>query len=170
MIIIYATINKQGIVSSNNKRLNVSLDNIYLNDKIVVMDKEYYFENISDFENIKVVTISNEKLDTYFKVTNFNSLETLYKTDFNKNNELFIIGSDKLITKAVPLATKIILNVIDMPVDNPTKYLPEYDYHNWMIVNKTQSAPGVNTITMDRIYEYGSKKKKIKLKDKINYL
>ena len=106
MIIIYATMMADEKMLLNDKRLNIKLDNVYLENKIVVMDEEYYFKYGSEYENIRLILVTKNKLSKNLDVECYDNIYKLANSKKFKDKELYIVGSTKLIKEANPLSEK----------------------------------------------------------------
>lgn len=67
----------------------------------------------------------------------YTSLEDALQ-DNSENEELCVIGGGEIFAKALPMADKLHLTILDIKVDNPTVFFPEIDYSQWALVNSNE--------------------------------
>lgn len=169
MITIYATMMADEKMLINDKIINKIIDNIYFENKIIVMDEEYYFKYAGEFDNTRIIVISNNKLSQELDVECYENIYKIANSKYFKEKELYIIGSNKLIKEAIPLATKMEFNIVDMYLKDDDKVsnpFPKYDNQNWQYKSADIINPRITRIVLERINPYNFKpnnpKKRVK--------
>lgn len=163
MIIIYATMMADENMLINDKRLNIKLDNMYLENKIAVMDEEYYLNYGYQYDNIRIIVVGKNNISNSLDVEYHENIYKLANSNSFKEKELYIVGSNKLIKEAIPLADKMVLNIIDKYITDSDKTslpFPKYDNSNWKINHGDTITPITTRVELDRIHPYGYKTKK----------
>ena len=163
MIIIYATTLADENMLVNNKRLNIKLDNKYLENKILLMDEEYYLNYGYQYENARIILIGKNNLSKELDVEYHENIYKLANSKYFKEKELYIVGSNKLMQEAIPIADKIVLNIINKYLENTdivSQPFPKYDYNNWQLNKGNLITPITTRVELDRINPYGYKIKK----------
>ena len=160
MVIIYATIMADEKMFVNNERLNIKLDNHYLENKILVMDKDYYLNYGYQYESNRIIVIGKTNLSNELDVEYHENIYKLTNSKYFKDQELYIVGSNKLIKEAIPLSEKMIFNIIDKYLEDSditSLSFPKYDYPNWQLIQGDLITPITTRVILGRINPYGYK-------------
>ena len=163
MVVIYATLLADEKMLVNKQRINIKLDNDYLENKILVMDEEYYLKYGYQYDNIRTIIIGKNNLSKQLDVEYHENIYKLVNSKYFKDKELYIVGSNKLIKETIPLSEKMTLNIYDKYLDNTdisSLPFPTYDYNNWKLERADLITPKVTRLTLNRINTYDYKPKK----------
>lgn len=163
MVIIYANMLADEKMLINDKRINIKLDNHYLENKIVVMDEEYYLNHGYEYENIRIILVGKNNLANELDVEYHENIYKLANSAYFKDKELYIVGSNELIKQAIPIADKMELSITNMYLkdnDKTSLSYPKYDYQNWKYDKSEMITPITTKLTLNRINPYGFKSKK----------
>lgn len=165
MIILYATMMADENMLINGKRLNKYFDNDYLANKIVVMDEDYYLKYGHEYEDTRIILVGKNNISNELDVEYHENIYKLANSKYFKDKELYIVGSKKLLKEAIPLATKLVFNIVNnylKETDITSLPFPQYDYENWKHKKGELITPSITKIELDRINPYGHKKEKVK--------
>ena len=162
MIVLYATMMADEKMLINDKRLNIKLDNHYLENKIIVMDEEYYLEHGYEYENIRIIIVGKNNLSKELDIEYHENIYKLANSKYFKDKELYIVGSSELLKQAIPLSDKMELNIVDMYLEENDKTampFPKYDYQNWKYTKSDMITPRITKVILDRVNPYGYNEK-----------
>lgn len=163
MIIIYATMMADEKMLVNDKRLNIKLDNKYLENKTLVMDEEYYLNYGHQYNTNRIILIGKNNMSNELDVEYHENIYKLANSKYFKDKELYLVGGNQLIKEAIPLVDKMIFNIIDKYLeesDITSHSFPKYDYPNWQLNQGDLITPITTRVVLDRINPYGYKPKK----------
>ncbi len=146
MLIVYATMQSDYAMENSYRRLNPIFDNEKLQNKIVVTNEEYFFRNIDYLNNIRIILITKNNLSKTIDVECFKSLNHLINNNLFDDKELYLIGDYKFLKEALFYADKIITNIVDDKIDNPTKYFPNIDENIWQLTKIKEETPRINKL------------------------
>lgn len=171
MVYIYATMNQKESYLKNGKRLAPVLDNLYLEDKIVVMDEEFYLRFGYDFKTMRIITVGQKDLSKNFDVESYKDVKSVLnaKEFKNQKKDLYFMGNSKFLHQVVPYTNAIVANIVD---DNDVEqigniYFPKFDFHNFTNIKTKEVTPKIIRITNLRVAPYNTKEQKlIKVKKK----
>jgi dihydrofolate reductase len=85
----------------------------------------------------KNIVITRNLKWSYPGVEVYTSLESALLAN-SEDAELCIIGGGEIFKKALPIADKLHLTILDIKVDNPTVFFPEIDYTKWCLISSKE--------------------------------
>ena len=163
MVYLYATMNQSEAYLKNGKRLNPTLDNLFLEDKVVVMDEDFYIRFALDFKKVRIITVGDNDLSRFCEVESYKTIESVINSpEFkSKEKDLYFMGNYKFLQQVVPYAGGIVANIVDdQDVEQVGNiYFTNFDDHNFENIKATQVYPKITRITNLRVATYGSTKK-----------
>lgn len=144
MLIVYATIQADNGIEQKDKKVHPSLDKHNLENKIVVMDEEYFLSHVEEFNNMRVILITKSNIDKSIDVECYPNLESLVNNSAFDNRELYIVGGYKLLKEGMKYADTIINNYVsNNDLEIPTLYFPNIDVTKWALIKVKEETPKV---------------------------
>ena len=144
MLIVYATIQADNGIEQNDKIVHPSLDKYNLENKIVVMDEEYFLNHIEHFNKMRVILITKSNIDESIDVECYPNLESLVNNPAFNDRELYVVGGYKLLKESMKYADRIINNYVsNNDLEIPTLYFPNIDITKWELIKIKEETPKV---------------------------
>ncbi len=81
------------------------------------------------------IVISRNKDFNYPGISRFNSLDEAL-LEYNRYSELCIIGGGDIFKMALPLANKMHLTIVELPVPNATTFFPSINFNEWKLIKE----------------------------------
>lgn len=163
MVYIYATMNQNRSYLKNGKRLEPLLDNLFLEDKIVVMDEEFYLRFGYDFKTMRIITVGDNNLSEHLDVESYKNVKSVLNAPEFKNQtkDLYFMGNYNFLHQVVPYASAIVANIVD---DNDVEqvgniYFTKFDDHNFVNIKVKEISPKIMRVTNLRVAPYNVKEK-----------
>lgn len=152
MITIIVAMNKERVIGVDNQLpWHVPEDLQHFKEitlgKPIIMGRKT-FESIGRvLPGRKNIVITRNPSWKHDGVVMYTSLEAALQ-DNSDSEELCIIGGGEIFVKALPIADKLHLTILDIRVDNPTVFFPEIDYSQWSFVNSNEISvnDGINCV------------------------
>lgn len=142
MLTIVVAMNKERVIGVNNQLpWHVPEDLQYFKKvtlgKPIIMGRKT-FESIGRvLPGRKNIVITRNTNWQYDGVDVYKSLEEAI-LDNSNFEELCVIGGGEIFAKALPIANKLHLTILDIPVTNPSVFFPEIDYKQWSLISSNQ--------------------------------
>lgn len=142
MLTIVVAINKDNVIGVDNQ-LPWHVPEDLQHFKAVTMSKPIIMGR-KTFESIgrvlpgrKNIVITRNSEWQHPGVETYKSFEDAIANNQNLE-ELCIIGGGEIFAKALPVADKLHLTIIDIPVAKPTVFFPEINYKEWDLIGSKE--------------------------------
>lgn len=150
MVIVYATMSADTTILNNDKLVRSEHYSDYLRNKIVVMDEEFYLKHIEELGIFRTIVVGNSNLETKFDVESYDSIYKVINSKVFNNKELYVIGSDKFVKETIPMANKMIFDIVDEFQEFSTSKFPNYNVGEFEVSRAIRVNPSITRIVMDR--------------------